>query len=340
MIRARLRAPFVTGWGSIDVRELLLLSLEDSYGRVGWGEAAPLEPYDGISAADVRRALEDCRATLTRAHLFDQAELLAACAQLTVVPHALAAIDLALWDLRGRRTGQPVWQLLGAPAAPPIEVNYTIDASDRVGAAAEAATAREQGFSCLKLKVAIGDDPGRVGAVRAAAGPDMAIRLDANAAWSAEEALSALRVLEPTGIELCEEPVRGFEAIERLGAATSVPLALDESAGVAGALERRRCHAVCLKIGQCGGIAGLLDAARRARDVGYDVYLASALDGPLSVAAALHAGCVIRPGRPCGLATLRLFEGRTDPLPARAGRIALPVGPGLGNGLTQWYGLR
>jgi o-succinylbenzoate synthase len=337
VLRARLSVPFVTAWGSVDHRELLLLSLEDSEGRIGYGEAAPLEPYDGISLEDVRGALEDCRSTLTRAHLLDRAELLAECARLTVVPHALAALDLALWDLAGRRAGQPVWQLLGAAGADPVEVNYTIAASDRAGVATEAGAARAQGFRCLKVKVGIGDDAGRVAAVRAVAGPEMAIRLDANGAWSLEEAAAALRVLAPAGIELCEEPARGFETIEQLTGTTEVPLALDESAHLAGALDRRRADSVCLKVGLCGGITGLLEATHRARRVGYDVYVASALDGPMGIAAALHAVAVIGPRRACGLATLRMFEDRPDPFPAVSGTIAVPTGPGLGDGLISWY---
>jgi L-alanine-DL-glutamate epimerase-like enolase superfamily enzyme len=94
---------------------------------------------------------------------------------------------------------------------------------------------------------------------------------------------------------------------------------------------------VCLKIASAGGITGLLDATRRARAAGYEVYLASTLDGPLGIAAALHAAAALRPDRFCGLATLGLFADRDDPLPPRDGRIALPNGPGLGDGLADWY---
>ena len=63
----------------------------------------------------------------------------------------------------------------------------------------------------------------------------------------------------------------------------------------------------------------MLAAARTARQAGYEVYLASTLDGPLGIAAALHAAAVIAPDRPCGLATLGQFADRDDPLPAVAG---------------------
>jgi L-alanine-DL-glutamate epimerase-like enolase superfamily enzyme len=190
----------------------------------------------------------------------------------------------------------------------------------------------------VKAKVGLGDDAGRLAAVRAVVGPQVAIRLDANGAWSVEEAVASLRALAPVGIELCEEPVHGLEQTRSVAAAVpEVPIALDETASGAGALEDRVCQAVCLKIAACGGITGLLEATRRARATGYEVYLASTLDGPLGIAAALHAAAAVRPDHPCGLATLGLFADREDPAPPRDGRIEVPAGAGLGDGLERWY---
>jgi L-Ala-D/L-Glu epimerase / N-acetyl-D-glutamate racemase len=340
-LQARLRAPFASGSGSITARELLLLRLEDREGQIGYGEAAPLTVYDGVTIDNVRAALEDCRSTLTGAGppacSHDRTELLAECARLAVLPQAVAAIDLALWDLAGRRAGRAVWQLLGAAEGSAVEVNATIAAPDRAGAARAAELARAAGFRCLKVKVAIGDDVGRVAAIRAAAGPHTAIRLDANGAWSVDEAIASLRALEPVGIELCEEPVAGLDAVAGVCSRTRVPISIDETAAAPGALVQRVCDGVCLKIARCGGISGVIDAARRARAAGYELYLASTLDGPLGVAAALHAAAAVAPERTCGLATLGLFDGRRDPLPAIDGRIAIPPGPGLGDGLLRWY---
>jgi L-Ala-D/L-Glu epimerase len=336
-LKARMRAPFVSASGSISDRELIRVRLEDSAGRVGFGEAAPLPDYNGATIDDVREALEACRSTLAGGMELPREELLAQCVELAVLPPAIAAVDLALWDLEGRRTGRPVWRMLGARAAEAVEVNYTIAASDRAGAAAQASVAKAAGFRCVKAKVGIGDDAGRLAAVRAVLGPDVAIRLDANGAWSVEEATAALRVLAPVGIELCEEPVRGLAQTRALAAVTSMPIALDETASAIGALEDRVCQAVCLKVASHGGITGVIDAAGQARAAGYEVYLASTLDGPLGIAAALQAAAVVRPERACGLATLALFAERDDPLPARDGRIGLPDGPGLGDGLFSWY---
>lgn len=338
LIRARLRAPFVSARGPLEDRPLALVRVEDEDGFVGLGEAAPLGDYHGVNIEDVLDALEACRDVLAGAppgatHQGPLSEW----RRIAVVP-AVAALDMALWDLEARRAGDPVWRLLGATGAEPVEVNYTIASADRASAAAEAGAARAAGFGCVKVKVGIGDDAGRLAAVRAVVGPQVAIRLDANGAWSVEEAVANLRALEPVGIELCEEPVHGLSQTRTVAdAVPDVPIALDETASAFGALEERVCQAVCLKIAGGGGITGMLDAARTARAAGYEVYLASTLDGPLGIAAALHAAAAIRPDRPCGLATLGLFADREDPLPPTSGRIAVPAGAGLGDALERWY---
>lgn len=338
-VRARLRRPFTAAHGEVTERELLLVCLEAADGVVGWGEAAPLTSYDGVALADVRAALEACRPILADADRDPPPQVIARCAEVVLLGPALAALDLALWDLAGRRLKMPAWQLLGAPgtAPEPVRVNWMLTASDRSGAVEEAALARAAGFDTLKAKVAIGDDHGRLAAIRAFAGPDMRIRVDANGVWTPAEADVALRMLEPVGIELCEEPVSGVNAIRALDGMTDVPLALDESAGDPRALDARACALMCLKISRCGGLQGLLEAARRARAVDYEVFLASTLDGPLGIAAALHAAVLLAPTRASGLATLSVFAGRTDPLAPASGRIALPPGPGLGDGLLDWY---
>jgi L-alanine-DL-glutamate epimerase-like enolase superfamily enzyme len=321
---ARLRAPFVSARASIGTVDFVLVRLSDRDGAVGAGEGVALDvPVDVL-----RAAVEDCRSVLAAGGSHD--EVIAACARVAVIPQAVAAIDMALWDLAGRRAGQPVWRLLGGDSAPAVDLNATVAVADRAGAAAAAASARAAGFGCVKVKVGIGDDAGRLAAVRAAAGPDMAIRLDANGVWSEAEALSSLSALEPVGIELCEEPVSDLEPLERVSAQTRVAVALDESAVLPGALDRRVCDAVCLKVARCGGISGLVDAARRARAAGYEVYLASTLDGPFGIAAALHAAAVVHPDRPSGLATLPLFEAWADALPITRGVMSPPEGPGLG----------
>jgi L-alanine-DL-glutamate epimerase-like enolase superfamily enzyme len=336
-----LRAPFTAGHGTVSERPLVLVTLRASDGATGYGEAAPLESYDGVSVADVLVALDACRPVLASypGHA-PIADVVARCAEVTTLAQALAAIDLALWDLAGKRARQPVWRLLGAAGrvAPRIEVNWTITAADRSGAAREAAEARVAGYRTVKLKVGIGDDHGRVAAVRAFGGPELAIRVDANGAWDPPQAVAALRALEPSRVEFCEEPVHGLSELDEVRDEIEIPIALDESADEPGALDHPHGDLVCLKIARCGGIAGTLAAAERARAAGYEVYLASTLDGPLGIAAALHCAALIAPRHACGLATLRLFSAG-DPLAPADGTIAAPDVPGLGDGLVEWYGV-
>ena len=93
-----------------------------------------------------------------------------------------------------------------------------------------AAAAVREGFRCVKVKVGIGDDAGRLAAVRAAVGPDVLIRVDANGAWETpEEALANLRALAPVGLELCEEPIHGVEALRAVARESPVRIAMDET---------------------------------------------------------------------------------------------------------------
>lgn len=337
-VRAALRAPFAAAWGTISERELLLVRLEDTDGTAGHGEAAPLPGYDGANVERVRAALDGYTRVLSGAGSQPRQELLSACAAVSDLPQALAAVDIALWDLEARRGGVAVCGLLAQRTAPAVTVNATIASEEPTEVAAAVATSLANGFRCIKVKVGVGEDAARLAAARAVGGGKIAIRIDANGAWSAQEAPAALRELAPFGVELCEEPVHGLEETARVAAVSPVPIALDETARIPGALERRVCDAVCLKIASSAGISGLLDRVAAARAVGYRVYLASVLDGPVGIAAALHTAAAIGPDLPCGLATLPMFADRPDPLPAKAGRISLPPGPGLGEGLLRWYG--
>jgi L-alanine-DL-glutamate epimerase-like enolase superfamily enzyme len=334
------RRPFAASYGTITRRELVQITLTDDEGVAGHGEAAPLEPYDGVGVERVLAALDRYRTALAPAGAISREKALAACRAADELPQALAAIDLALWDRAGRLRGEPVAALLAERLGAPqplsrVAVNAVISATDRAGAAAEAAAAVAAGFTCLKLKVGIGDDGGRLAAVRAAAGQGAALRIDANGAWGVAEAVRVIEALTPAGLELVEEPTRGLDAIRAVRERVSTRIAIDESAAEPGALSSGAADAVCLKISRCGGISGVIDAAAVVRAAGAEPYLASTFDGPLGIAAAVHAAAALGAGGPlpaCGLATLGLFEGVEDQLRASDGAIAVPAGAGLGVG--------
>ncbi len=325
----RLRSPLRTSFGALAQREILELTIEGADGVRGRGEAAALEPYDGVPAARARAALEAYRPLLEDGDALDGGALLHACRAADELPQALAAVDLALWDRAARRAGVPVAALLAERVLEAVEVNATIGAEDRAGAAARAAAARAAGFRTVKLKVGIGDDAGRVAAVRAALGPAAGLRLDANGAWTVEQAVRSIEALAPAGLELVEEPVHGIAALRAVRERVAVRVAMDETAAEPGALASGAADAVCLKLARCGGISGLLACASLVRAAGSEPYVASSFDGPLGIAAAVHAAAALRIEAACGLATLDLFEDLEHGLRVVGGAIVVPRGPGL-----------
>jgi len=329
----RLARPLQTSYGEVGERELLAVALTGEDGVTGYGEAAPLEPYDGVPLARAQSALASYAPVLARSPGLGGAQLIDACRAVDELPQALAAVDLALWDRAGRIAQKPVAALLTDDPARAVPVNATLTATDRARAAEQAAAAVAEGFRCVKVKVGLADDAGRVAAVRAAAGPEVALRLDANGAWDVEQAVRTIEALEPAGLELVEEPVHGLQDVRRVRERVAARVAIDETAAEHGALGAGVADAVCLKISRCGGIGGLIAAAALVRASGAEPYVSSTLDGPLGVAAGVHAAAALASRGPvphCGLATLELFDELENPLPARDGAIALPSGAGLG----------
>jgi len=331
----RFNEPLQTSYGELVERELLAVSLTGEDDLTGYGEAAPLEPYDGVSIERVEAALGLYRPILARSKGLNGAQLVDACRTVDDLPQALAAIDLALWDRAGRARGRPLASLITDDPAPTVAVNATLSALDRASVAEQAAAAARDGFACAKLKVGVGDDAGRVAAARAAAGPELELRLDANGAWDVEQAVRTIDALAPAGLELVEEPVHGLQRVREVRERVAVRVAIDETAAEHGALGAGVADAVCLKISSCGGISGLLAAATLVRASGAEPYLASTYDGPLGIAAGVHVAAALASRGPvpaCGLATLGLFAGVEDVLPVKDGRIAVPGEDGLGAG--------
>ncbi len=307
-----LREPFVTSGGVVSARELAVLRIEDPEGAVGYGEAAPLESYDGVSLDAVIDELRtEGGATL---------------------PQSRAAEELARLDLSARRERRT----LGEPGAIAIAVNRTLGGGPPEEVATRAREAVREGYSCLKLKVGLPDDLERVAAVREAIGPWPALRVDANGAWSLDEARNAIAVLMPFDLQLVEQPCRTLEELALLRAEVNVPLAADESItgpdDVRVAAELLACDAVNVKLASAGGFEAAREAVRAARYSGLEPYLSSTLDGPWGIAAALQLAASERLSLACGLATLELFDARLAralPRP-RMGLMAVPPGPGLG----------
>jgi o-succinylbenzoate synthase len=309
-----MREPFVTAGGVVAERELAVIRLEDEDGTVGFGEAAPLEPYDGVSLDDVWDALRDGPPPRG------------------APPQARTAWELAELDLQGRRRERP----LGEPGADAIPVNWTLPAGPPAETSEAAVAAIRRGFACMKVKVGLPDDVERVAAVREAIGSWPAVRVDANGAWQAAEAVERIREFERFDLQLVEQPCRTLAEMAEVRSQVGVPIAADESVcsadDVRRAAELGACDAVNVKLAQAGGFLPARDALRAARDAGLQAWLSSTLDGPWGIAAALRLAASEGVSLACGLATLELFDARiARALPApRDGLMAVPQGPGLG----------
>jgi o-succinylbenzoate synthase len=309
--------PFATAGGVVAARELLLLRVEDEQGITGHGEAAPFEPYDGVSIQTVAAELRDAGGAGG--------------------PHARAAEEMAQLDVAARREGVPV----GEPGAEAIAVNRTLAAGPPDEAAERAREGVRAGYSCFKLKVGLPDDQERVAAVRAALGPWPALRLDANCAWSPGEAIRAARALSAHDIQLLEQPCRTLEELREVRRAVDVPIAADEPIASVADVDRAAslgaCDAINVKLAGCGGFGAARDALRAAASRGLDAYLSSTLDGPWGIAAALQLAAQEGVTLACGLATLELFDaGIARALPGpRGGLLEVPPGPGLGVSVSE-----
>jgi o-succinylbenzoate synthase len=280
---------------------------------VGYGEGAPLTPYDGVTMDEVLAALLDG----SPGH---------------GPPQARTAEEMARLDLEARREGRPI----GEPGADAIPVNRTLAAGPPAEVAARAAEGVREGYSCFKVKVGLPDDDDRVAAVREAVGPWPAIRLDANGAWTVEQAVAAIDRLAVHDLQLVEQPCRTLEEMAQVRRAVDVPVAADESvstpADVRAAVAAGACDIVNVKLAPSGGFTAARDALREAAANGLGAFLSSTLDGPWGIAAALQLAAAERVQLACGLATLELFDAslaRALPLPID-GLMVVPQGPGLG----------
>lgn len=321
------RKPYVTARGRLERREMALLRLRDAEGRVGLGEAVPLSMRGGASLGQVVEELE----ALGQRDSLDEVTLRGDAVRLS--PPARCAALTALLDLRGRTADDGA---APAGASSPIECNATLVASEPAAVVADALSWAADGFTTFKLKVGTGDDVAQVRAVREAIGPRARIRIDANAAWDVETAKRTLAALDPLEVELVEQPVATLAELAEVGAATSIPIAGDESvetcADAEAAVRAGACDFAGVKLSKVGGPESAIEIAEVMPS-----YLSSALDGPVGIAAAAQVAQTLEqaPGGTRlahGLATQRLFASTVASVECelRGGMLHPPEGPGLG----------
>jgi o-succinylbenzoate synthase len=309
--RLQLLRPLRTAHGLREFREGIEVLVHVG-AWIGHGDAAPL-PEMGTET------LEECLRELRAARLD----------ALPRTPAARCALEQALLDIEAQQAGVPLARLLAPQAPLEVPASALLAAGSMAELAREAQRAAAEGYGTVKLKVGFDDDYARAAVVRDAVGPEVKLRLDANGAWTAEEALCRLRELAPLGIELCEQPTPDLAGLE----GCPVPLAADEmlAADAEGALDRART--LVLKPMLLGGLSATLELARRAHVRGLSVIVTTSLEGPVGRAGAAHlaaAALALGPQPAAGIATGRLFAEGPDPFAPRQGVVHIPDVPGLG----------
>jgi D-galactarolactone cycloisomerase len=152
---------------------------------------------------------------------------------------AIAGVDIALWDIKGKAANLPVYKLLGGQRdTVPCYVTggYYQDGKSLADLVQECETYADLGYKAIKLKighVGVAEDVERVTAVRRALGPSIDLMLDVNEGYDVPTAIRAARLMEPLNIRWLEEPVHWYDRVEGLGQvarATSIPIASGENA--------------------------------------------------------------------------------------------------------------
>jgi L-alanine-DL-glutamate epimerase-like enolase superfamily enzyme len=331
------REPYVTARGELRERDLVLVRMRGE-GLEGLGETAALSLRGGPGTEQIALEINEiCWPVLTDG-AFDPGRIwsgIARCRSRRASPQALAAVDIALHDLAAQAAGVPLWRLLGAESARPVRCNATLPAANPTALRAIAERWVADGFRTFKLKVGLAGDVTALTTVRDAIGPEAVLRLDANAAWSVDEAAERLRTLARHTIELVEEPVGGLEPMAELRRRSRIAIAADESVSsprdARRAVELASCEMVTVKLAKAGGIGAALEVAGE-----IPVYLSSALEGPVGITAAAHAfqGLAGGPGDAGvahGLATERLFSTTVGQgVTAEGDELHLDERPGLG----------
>ena len=234
VLEAALSQPFAYSRAWYATRTAMVVEIETDDGLIGWGECYGPARMTAAVVTSVAPWLigEDPLRTdvlwqTIYARLRDHG-------QKGVVIQGLSGIDIALWDIKGKRFGVPVHRLMGGPLRTEVQAYATglyrrTSGDPRQYLAEEASGYVADGFNAVKLKVGFGvdEDAAVTRAVRSAIGPDVGLMVDANHAFDAAAAIRLGRMIEEHDIGWFEEPVppedvAGYRAVK---AALSMPIA-------------------------------------------------------------------------------------------------------------------
>ncbi len=347
VFRVPIAQPVTTSFGVMRSRPAVVVRLEDADGVVGWGEIWCNFP--AVGAEHRARLFQSLMAPLlvertwtvpgeAFATLGRRLHVLALqTGEEGPIAQVIAGTDVALWDLWGRRAGEPLWRALGGrPEIAVYASGLNPDAPEGL-----AARKRDEGYRAFKLKVGFGRerDLANLKALRAALGEHAALMVDANQAWEPDEAQAAAEAMAPFGLRWLEEPMpvdAPADAWTRLAAASAMPLAGGENIrgteGFAAAIAAGALGVIQPDIGKWGGFSGCLEVGRKALSAGR-IFCPHWLGGGVGQVASMHLKAAVGGDGFVEVDAndnpLRELLGAPFPL-VREGRVMLGEAAGLG----------
>ena len=341
-LRIPLKEPFVTSLGASDRVENVAVSIETAEGLVGTGECSPFWPINGetietclVVGGHLARALTGCDA-------LDIAEAHRVMDRLIHANNSIkSAFDIALHDIAAQEAGLPLYAFLGGANNKELVTDYTVSIAAPDVMAAAAVRITENGFTVIKVKLGgTGEaDVVRIGAIRAAIGMEVPIRIDANQGWDPDTAIKALNRLEAFNIQHCEEPIPRwqFMQLRNVKEASPIPIMADESCcdhhDAKRLIDLGACQRFNVKLGKSGGLFKARKILALAEEAGIGAQIGGFLESRLAWTAAAHLALASGAAQYFDMDTPLMFT--MDPVAdgiayGPGGSITVPNAPGLG----------
>ena len=297
LAKLKLEEPYTIAYDTIDIAINVILRIETNQGIVGYGCAAPDEHVAGETPEGNLETIQNVIMPMLKgADPFRSAKLMENLKmKISQQPAALAAVDMALYDILGKFAGLPVWKLLGG-FRDRIKTSITIGILPEDETVKRAKDWIAQGFKCLKLKggIDLESDIVRIIKIREAVGKNIELRFDANQGFTVEQCQTFFEKTRQVKLEFIEQPTPKGEP-DLLGRVTSnvpIPVMADESLlslRDAFRLARHRlADMVNIKLMKVGGISEALQINAVARSAGLEVMIGCMDESALSIAAGLH----------------------------------------------------
>lgn len=344
--------PHVLAMTTLYRQTLCLVRLHCADGVVGIGEATTIGglSYGEESPEGIKLAIDTYFTPILLAgDATRPGTIMAALARSIVGNHfAKCAIETALFDAQGKRTGLAVSELLGGRVRDSLPVLWTLASGDTARDIAEAqAMLDSRRHNAFKLKIgkrAVADDVAHVGAIKQALGDRASIRVDVNMAWDETTALGGMKMLADAGCDLVEQPIsrNNRAGMARLRAAAIIPIMADEALrGPADAYDfavRGGADVFAVKIEQSGGLVAAKAVQAIADAAGVALYGGTMLEAGIGTIASAHVFSTfdrLAFGTELFGPLLLTEEILETPLDYGDFALRLPSGPGLGIALDE-----